>query len=102
MVSYEGRTTMRTQMYLPAPRRLSSSSLTVVGIYPCASVHLSSSDAGGWTSDGITLPGVIDLEGTISNPLISECVLIPRLIFQFSRLLRLDSDTDGCVDQGLF
>jgi hypothetical protein len=76
MVSYEGRIIMRTQMYLPVPRRLSSSSLTVVGVYPHASAHLSSSDAGGWTGDGITLPGAIDLEGTISNPFIFECVLI--------------------------
>lgn len=71
MVSYEGRIIMHTQIYLPAPRRQSSSSLTVVGVlYPCASVHLSlvsSSDAGGWTGDGITLPGAVDLEGTVSN-----------------------------------
>ena len=83
-VSYEGRIIMHTQMYLLARRRLRISSLMVVGTYPCASVHLSSissSDAGGWTGDGITLPGAIDLEGIISNRLISECVLTARLMF---------------------
>jgi hypothetical protein len=80
-VSYEGGIILRAQMYRAVLYRPSTSSLTAVDVYASVSVHLSPFDAGGWTGDGITLPGAIDLEGTAFNLLISESVLTLRDIF---------------------
>jgi hypothetical protein len=80
-VSYEGGIILRARMYRAVLYRQSTSSLTAVGVYPSACAHLSPFDAGGWTGDGITLPGAIDLEGTAFNLLIFESVLTLRVTF---------------------
>lgn len=64
---------------------------------------LSQSDTGGWTGDGITLPGAIDLEGsTISDLLTPDNVLTPRVIFEPRKLLRPDPERNGFMDRGFF
>ena len=59
---------------------------------------------GGWSADGLTLPGAIDLEGTC--PFLSAPTLCNVLAFSDStssrRLRRPLCFGDGLLDQGLF
>ncbi len=65
---------------------------------PCVFSH--SPVIGGWTGDGITLPGAIDFEGTIPNLLIirKNHLTFAIVVFLFRQLLRLVHVTNGCVD----
>jgi hypothetical protein len=61
----------------------------------------SPSHVGGWSGDGITLPGAIDLEGTISS-LPPENIFDFRVVVSSRRLLWLGPNKHGCMDPGFF